>query len=66
VEAALETFFKPLDVIPEKMEYERITGKVHAVLDEATFTVAWGEGRRLSLEQALEEALAFCRAGEAA
>jgi hypothetical protein len=37
---------------------------VRAALDEPTFTAAWTEGRKLTLEQALEEALAFCHEGE--
>ena len=30
---------------------------VHAQLDEATFQIAWAEGRELLLEQAVAEAL---------
>jgi predicted ATPase/class 3 adenylate cyclase len=63
VEGVLETFFKDLDDL-DQTEYERITSKVRAALDEPTFTAAWTEGRKLTLEQALEEALAFCHEGE--
>jgi predicted ATPase len=63
VEAILETFFTPLRG-HDQWEYERITSLVRARLDETTFTTAWTEGRKLTLEQALEEALAFCREGE--
>jgi hypothetical protein len=61
VEGVLETFFKHLLDDLDQIEYERISEKVRAALDEATFTAAWAEGRKLNLEEALEEALAYCR-----
>jgi hypothetical protein len=60
VEGVLETFFKPIDPF-DQIEYDRLTGILRAGLDETTFTTAWVEGRKLTLEQALDEALAFCR-----
>jgi tetratricopeptide (TPR) repeat protein len=62
VEAVLETFFKPLDIV-DQIEYERLTGKLRGALDETALTAAWAEGRKLSLEAALEEALVYCRSG---
>jgi len=56
----METFFKPIDET-DKREYDCIAGKVRSALDEAAFSAAWAEGRKLALEQALEEALAFCK-----
>jgi tetratricopeptide (TPR) repeat protein len=63
VEAILETFFKPLDD-QDKREYDLLVGKLRSTLDAATFTSAWAEGRKLSLEEVLEEALVFCREEE--
>jgi len=56
VEAVQETFFKTLDDFDQK-EYERLTVKLRAALDEAAFTAAWAEGRKLDLEQAVALAL---------
>jgi non-specific serine/threonine protein kinase len=42
----------------ERVEYERHVAATRAQLDEATFAVAWAEGRALTLEQAIVEALA--------
>jgi tetratricopeptide (TPR) repeat protein len=60
VESVLETFFKPLSTWDD-LEYERVTDRVRTQLDEASLAVAWEAGRALTLEQALAEALAFCR-----
>jgi predicted ATPase/DNA-binding SARP family transcriptional activator len=60
VEKVLETFFKPQEFF-DQIEYDRLTGKLRSTLDEQTFAAAWAEGRKLTLEQALEEALTFCR-----
>jgi non-specific serine/threonine protein kinase len=37
--------------------YEGFVGMVRASLDDRTFDAAWSEGRRLSIEQAIDEAL---------
>jgi tetratricopeptide (TPR) repeat protein len=63
VEAILESFFKPLDDY-DKREYNLIVSKLRSTLDEATFTSAWAEGRKLSLQAVQEEALAFCHEEE--
>jgi non-specific serine/threonine protein kinase len=55
-EAALErmgAFPQPAD----KPEFDRIIANVRAQLDEATFEAAWAEGRKMTLEQAVAEAL---------
>jgi hypothetical protein len=41
----------------DRMEYDRILAAVRAQLDEATFNAAWAEGRKMTLEQAIEYAL---------
>jgi tetratricopeptide (TPR) repeat protein len=51
--AALNTPMWPA----ERVEYERHITAVRAQLDEATFAAAWAEGRAMTLEQALAEAL---------
>jgi non-specific serine/threonine protein kinase len=38
-------------------EYERTTAESRAALGEAAFAAAWAEGRAMSLEQAIEDAL---------
>jgi tetratricopeptide (TPR) repeat protein len=45
--------FDPAD----RMEYDRILADVRAQLDEATFDAAWEEGRKMTLEEAVEYAL---------
>ncbi len=62
-EAHFATFFKPLDAW-DQAEFDRIAASARERLDEQTFNAAWEEGRKLSLEEALEEALAFCREGD--
>ena len=41
--------------------YDHLVTLVRAQLDEATFAAAWGEGRALSLEQAIAEAQSLIR-----
>jgi predicted ATPase/DNA-binding CsgD family transcriptional regulator len=41
----------------DKPEYDRNIAAVRAQLDEATFESAWAEGRQMTLEQAVAEAL---------
>jgi hypothetical protein len=40
-----------------RADFERYMAAARAQLDEATFAAAWAEGRALSLEQAVTEAL---------
>jgi hypothetical protein len=42
----------------DQPEYDRHLAALRAMLGEATFTAAWAEGRALSLEQAVRQALA--------
>ena len=56
-EAVLETIgalTQPID----KPEIERIIADVRAQLDAASFEAAWAEGRAMTLDQALADALA--------
>src|SRR5205085_680215 len=46
--------------------YERSLANARAALDQAAFAAAWAEGRRLTLEQAIDEALASEGTGTAA
>lgn len=41
----------------DKPEYERINREVRTLLDQATFQAAWAEGRKMTLEQAVADAL---------
>ncbi len=41
----------------DRPEFERINREVRALLDEATFQAAWAEGRKMTLEQAVADAL---------
>jgi len=41
----------------DRPEYERINREVRTLLDEATFQAAWAEGRKMTLEQAVADAL---------
>jgi hypothetical protein len=47
------TFHKPAD----QPEIDRIVAAVRTQLDPAAFEAAWAEGRRLTLAQAVTEAL---------
>jgi len=59
VEAVEETFFQHSHPYSYWL-HEQITGKERSALDGVTFAAAWTEGRKLTLEQVLEEALDFC------
>jgi predicted ATPase/transcriptional regulator with XRE-family HTH domain len=41
----------------DKMEYDRLVANVRDQLDEATFRAAWAEGRQMTLDQAVADAL---------
>jgi hypothetical protein len=41
----------------DQFELDRIIASVRAQLDDATFQAAWSEGRAMTLEQAVAEAL---------
>jgi hypothetical protein len=41
----------------ERVEYERTTARARAGLDEATWQRAWDEGRALTTDEAIAEAL---------
>ena len=43
--------------LSDQPEFERIIAAVHGSLDEATFRAAWEEGRKMTLEQAVADAL---------
>jgi len=46
------------DILPvDRAEYDRYVAAARAKLDEASFAAAWAEGRALSFEQAITEAL---------
>jgi hypothetical protein len=47
-------FHQPTD----KPEIDRAIAEVRAQLDDATFQAAWNEGREMTLEQAVDDALA--------
>jgi hypothetical protein len=54
--ATCETSGKKMD-LTDRAEYDRIISMVCAQLNEATFNAAWAEGRKMTLEQAIEYAL---------
>jgi tetratricopeptide (TPR) repeat protein len=56
VEASFEAIDTPMDPV-DRMEYDRNVAAVRAQLDEATFNAAWAEGRKMTLEQAIQYAL---------
>jgi len=56
VEASCEALGRKMG-IADRAEYDRIIAMVRTQLDEATFNVAWAEGRKMTLEQAIENAL---------
>jgi len=41
----------------DQVEFDRTLAMVRAQLDEAAFNAAWAEGRKMTLEQAVEYAL---------
>jgi predicted ATPase/transcriptional regulator with XRE-family HTH domain len=61
-EMLLEVIDMPIDPI-DRIEYDRHLAAARAQLDEAAFAAAWAEGRALSLDQAIDEAL-LCSAKE--
>jgi non-specific serine/threonine protein kinase len=46
-----------MSTVFDRIEYEHVLQALTAQLDEATFNAAWAEGRALTLEQAMAEAL---------
>jgi hypothetical protein len=42
----------------DQIEYDHIVAAIRAQLDEATFAAAWAEGRQMTLDEAIAEALA--------
>lgn len=56
--AALREFIGSVIDLVDQPEYERQIDIVQAHLDEATFTAAWAEGQAMTLEQAVNYALA--------
>jgi hypothetical protein len=58
--AVAETLFRRIGAFIEPMdvpEFERINHQLRTLLDEASFQTAWAEGRKMTLEQAVAEAL---------
>ncbi|HZY42491.1 MAG TPA: LuxR C-terminal-related transcriptional regulator, partial [Anaerolineae bacterium] len=49
-------------IYSDQIEYDRNVAAVRAQLDEATFTRAWAEGRALTMEEAVDYALAVAKA----
>jgi len=41
----------------ERVEYEQAVSNLRAQTDEAAFSLAWGEGRAMTLEQAIAYAV---------
>jgi tetratricopeptide (TPR) repeat protein len=56
VQASYEALGRKMETAT-RAEYDRIIARVRAPLDEATFNAAWEEGRKMTLEQAIEYAL---------
>ncbi len=54
-EVRFETFFKPLDNW-DQAEFDRIAELARLGLNETTFKTLWGEGRAMTLEQAIKYA----------
>jgi hypothetical protein len=61
--AAVDSLSKLSGIFPsdrspaDEAETEHYLALVHAQLDEATFSAAWTEGQKMSLEQAIKYAL---------
>jgi hypothetical protein len=53
VEERIGALLEPSD----QSELERNIAEVRGLLDKTTFQAAWAEGRRMTLEQAVAEAL---------
>jgi predicted ATPase/class 3 adenylate cyclase len=60
VEALREAIASPMGVL-DRADYERDLAAVREALDEATFTQAWVEGRRIPLATAVAEAVEVMR-----
>jgi tetratricopeptide (TPR) repeat protein len=57
---AWESALERMGAMPQpadKPEFDRVIAAVRAQLEEATFEAAWAEGRKMTLEQAVAEAL---------
>jgi tetratricopeptide (TPR) repeat protein len=57
VEALYAAFHMRLDYV-DQIQHDRNVAAVRAQLDEATFAAVWAEGRAMTLEQAVDYALA--------
>ena len=44
--------------LPDQTDYQDVVTNTRAALGDATFAAAWAEGRAMTLEQAIEYALA--------
>jgi hypothetical protein len=57
--AAVEALMEGMDFVlrPEKADHDRALAAVRADLDDGAFRAAWAEGRTMTLEQAIENAL---------
>jgi predicted ATPase/class 3 adenylate cyclase len=49
--------FHPSQPLKDRIHYDRTIAAIRAQLDEATFAAAWAEGRQMTLEEAIAEAL---------
>jgi tetratricopeptide (TPR) repeat protein len=56
-DSLLETIGATTLFVAEQVDYKRILDNVRAQLDPATFEAAWAEGRAMTLEQAVADAL---------
>ena len=59
---ALREVIRTYVTYSDQIEYDRNVAAVRAQLDEATFTRAWAEGRALTMEEAVDCALAVAKA----
>jgi predicted ATPase/class 3 adenylate cyclase len=59
VEAQFEGFFKGMDLLPDRMEFDKHTNRLREKLSEADITTFWNEGQTMPLEQAIELARAL-------
>src|SRR5262249_32947587 len=59
-ETLLDAIGLSVSVWPEtRADYDRYVAAAHAQLDETTFAAAWAEGRAMSLEQVVADALSL-------
>lgn len=56
VEAQFEVFFKAMDPVPDKLEFNKHASKLRERMSVADFAAFWSEGRAMNLERALEAA----------